>query len=57
MHMLRCLWFFSAYFSITITAFHIPGVLNTDADQLSRAAFLNQNLHVATIPETIPMPL
>ena len=60
MHLLRCLWFFSAYFSITITACHIPGVLNTDADQLSRnrsAVFLNQNPHVSTIPETISMPL
>ena len=59
MHLLRCLLFFSAYFSITITACHIP-VLNTDADQLSRnraVVFLNQNPHVATIPATIPMPL
>ena len=37
MHLLRCLWFFSAYFNITLTASHIHGVvLNTLADQLSR---------------------
>ena len=36
MHLLQCLWFFAAYFDIKITAFHIPGVLNTAADKLSR---------------------
>ena len=60
MHLLRCLWFFSAYFGIKISACHIPGVQNTDANQLSRnrsTDFLKQNPHVSTIPETIPMPL
>jgi len=36
MHLLRCLWFFSAFFEITIRAAHIPGTLNTAADMLSR---------------------
>ena len=36
MHLLRCLWFFTAYFDISITASHLPGVLNTSADGLSR---------------------
>jgi len=60
MHLLQCLWFFSAYLSIKISVCHIPGILNTDANLLSRnwsVEFLKQNPHVATIPETIPMPL
>ena len=60
MHLLRCLWFFSAYFGFTIVACHIPGVLNTAADQLSRnrsAEFLKLNAHVSIIPEVIPMSL
>ena len=34
MHLLRCL-FFSAYFSFTFSAKHIPGALNSAADALS----------------------
>lgn len=36
MHLLRCLHFFCARFSIAIRATHIAGVLNTAADALSR---------------------
>jgi len=36
MRMLRCLWFFVAYFNIDLHVEHIPGVKNTTADQLSR---------------------
>lgn len=36
MHLLRCLWFFTSYFDISITVSHLPGVLNTSADMLSR---------------------
>jgi len=36
MHLLRCLWFFTVVFDIHITASHIPGVMNTSADLLSR---------------------
>ena len=36
MHLLRCLWFFVAYFDITISATHLPGVTNVTADHLSR---------------------
>jgi len=60
MHLLRCLWFFSAYFGIRISASHIPGVVNVAADQLSRnksAAFLQENPHTSSIPVTIPTPL
>ena len=36
MHMLRCLAFYAAYYSFQITAEHIPGILNTAADAISR---------------------
>ena len=36
MHLLRCLSLFSAYFSFTFSAKHIPGALNSAADALSR---------------------
>ena len=36
MHLLWCLWFFVAYYDITIVARHIPGVANSSADHLSR---------------------
>ena len=29
-------WFFTAYFDVSINASHLPGVLNTSADMLSR---------------------
>ena len=60
MHLLRCLWFFSAHFDIKILACHIPGILNTAADQLSRnrsLEFLKQNPHISSIPTSIPSSL
>ena len=36
MHLLRCLWFFVAFFDICISAEHIAGVTNCVADMLSR---------------------
>jgi len=36
MHLLRCLWLLSAHFDIRVMAYHIPGVVNTVADQLLR---------------------
>ena len=36
MHLLRCLWFFTAHHDIHITACHLPGVQNMAADLLSR---------------------
>ena len=35
MHLLRCLWFFTAFFNIRVTATHIRGVDNSSADMLS----------------------
>jgi len=36
MHLLHCLWFFSAYFDVKVAVSHIPGALNGAADALSR---------------------
>ena len=36
MHLLSCLWFFTAFFDIQIMATHIPGAANNSADTLSR---------------------
>ena len=36
MHLLRCLFFMEAWFQFELVAVHIPGVLNTWADGLSR---------------------
>ena len=60
MHLLRCLWFFSAYFDIKITASHIPGTLNTAADKLSTnqsREFLQSNPNTSRVPIQIPTPL
>jgi len=57
MHLLQCLWFFSAHFDIKLSACHIPGGLNTAADQLSRnrsKEFLQQNPHTSNTPTSIP---
>ena len=60
MHLLRCLWFFTAIFNIRITATHIPGVTNTAADMLSRnqaSNFLMANPQASPIPTPLPPPL
>jgi len=60
MHLLRCLWFFSAFFEINILASHIPGVLNTAADMLSRnraAQFLCSHPSASCKPMQVPTPL
>ena len=60
MHLLRCLWFFTAIFNIRITATHIPGVTNTAADMLSRnqaSNFLRANPQASPIPIPLPPPL
>ena len=56
MHLLRCLWFFTAIFDIHIVAKHIPGMINTSADML----FRNQTTQfLAAHPQalSVPMPL
>jgi len=60
MHLLRCLWFFTAYFDISITATHLPGVLNTSADMLSRNQLCQfHHLHPDTsfVPAFLPPSL
>lgn len=56
MHLLRCLWFLTAIFDIQITVLHIPGVLNTSADLLSRNQ-LKQFLMLHPQASTVPMPI
>jgi len=60
MHLLRCLWFFSAHFDIRISARHIPGISNTAADQLSRnrlSEFQKLNPHTSCSSTSIPTSL
>ena len=59
-HLLRSLWFFTAYFNISIRATHLPGVLNTSADMLSRnqlESFFQFNPDASRIPTPLPTPL
>ena len=39
MHLLRCLVFYAAFFGFQFMAKHVPGVLNTAADEISRLTF------------------
>ena len=36
LHLLRCLYFYAAYFQFSYSACHVPGVTNVAADSLSR---------------------
>ena len=53
MHLLRCLHFFCAMYSIKISATHIPGVVNIPADALSRN---NLDEFFASSPKVSPRP-
>ena len=60
MHLLWCLWFFSAFFEASLKASHIPGVANTAADMISRnrsTEFLSSHPHMAQASTPIPLPL
>ena len=60
MHFLRCFWFFSAFFEVSLKASHIPGVANTASDMISRnrsTKFLSSHLHMAQAPTPTPPPL
>ena len=60
MHLLRCLWFFTAIFDIQIIVKHIPGVTNTSADMLSRnqmTQFLAAHPQALHIPTPLPSSL
>ena len=54
MHMLCYLAFYTAYYSFQITAEHIPGILNTAADALSRNYL---SLLHSLIPQSQQVPL
>ena len=59
MHLLRCLWFFTAFYDISLLCEHIAGKQNDLADHISRnhlQAFLCLNPQ-ATFPTPIPPPL
>ena len=51
LHLLRCLYFFAAYYQFSYSAHHLPGVTNVAADTLSRN---NMSLFVSLIPQGIP---
>ena len=59
-HLLRCLYFYTAFFQFDYTTEHIPGVLNTAADALSRNNN-NITLFSSLLPQAtqvhIPTPL
>ena len=60
MHLLCCLWFFVAYFDITISATHLPGVTNVTADCLSRNNILQAvqaTPGLSTRPSPLPTPI
>ena len=60
MHLLRCLWFFTALFNIRVTATHIHRVNNSSADMLSRnqaERFLMTNLQVSRTLTPLPPTL
>ena len=60
MYLLRCLWFFVAFFDICVSAEHIAGVANCAADMLSRnnvTNFLLLPSQAFHLPTPLPAPL
>ena len=60
MHLLHCLWFLTATFDIEISVSHIPGILNSSADALSRnqiPQFLKLHPQASSIPTPLPSAL
>lgn len=51
MHLLRCLVFYAAFYRFQFVAEHVPGVLNTAADAISRN---NTSLFLSLAPPQIP---
>ena len=55
MHLLRCVFFITAFYETSLKAVHIPGTSNTVADAISRnnmVAFQSQVPHIAAIAPT-----
>ena len=60
MHLMRCLWFFVAYYDIDITSTHIAGIANTTANHLSRnnlSSFFSLNPQALQHPTPLPPSL
>ena len=60
MHLLICLWFFTAHYDIHITITHLRGVQNTAADLLSRnklQQFFILHPTASRLPTPIPLCL
>ncbi len=60
MHLLRCLWFFTAYYDIALHIEHIAGTQNNTADQLSRynmQSFFHSNPQASLFPTPLPQEL
>ena len=60
MDLLRSLWFFTAYFDISIKATHLPGVLGMSGDMLWRNqlhSFFQLNPDTSRIPTLLPCNL
>ena len=49
-HLLRCLYFYSAYYQFDYQAEHVPGTMNTAADALSRG---NLSLFYSLVPQAV----
>ena len=57
MHLMRCLFFFTAYYQIYLEPRHLPGKLNAAADALSRGHLsLFLQLHPEAVPHPTPIP-
>lgn len=57
MHLLRCLWFFTAHFDTVIVAEHIPGINNCAADHSSHNnlyRFFSSTPQARLLPSPIP---
>ena len=58
MHMLRSLWFFTAFYDVMLQAEHIAGINNYRADQLSRNNIVSFfTSHPQAQPSPTPLPL
>ena len=60
MRLLRCLWFFVAFFDIELRSEHIAGCINCTADHLSRnqmQSFFSLHPQVSLLPVPLPPPL
>ena len=60
MNLLRCLWFFTAYFNISLLSKHITGVTNELADYVScgnLTSFFAYNPQANPTPTSVPPSL